>query len=525
MLSINPIINRFSRSRLRPRALIFWLLATLITVSFTFFITFLVARRQLDMEMVDAARKTLIPLMVIQGIILMLLGTGAVASGITQEKLDGVIDYQRMTPIHPRSKIFGYLFGLPLREYLMFAITLPFLMFAIIAGKVPLSAWLPFYMLFASSVLLYHMTGFTAAMISKRWRWSARIAQGLVIVLYFFLPQLSHLGIVFFEYLTVRPAINQYVFPLMNNSVEFADGLGAKKVPLFHWQLNSTVFSLLIQGCLLVLFYRMIERKWNQEAAPSLGKIGGSIAFAGALILALGNMWPSITGSPLDDSPYNLELSMMMVVSLPLAYGFLAMLVGLWVLKVISPERACFQRGQMRRKKFGWHRLPFTDDNATARPFVLAYALLSGSILLGIYFTMRKAGYYDDLPAQTWSPWKLSLTVSLTLLYFHSTREFLGGKNQMLLGLLVWIAPILLAIVITSASQDLPLLAYYALAISPWGLMIISGFYPAAALTDSDLHNMDSLLHAFIFGFLLIGGLTVYFQFKLWRWQLSIADK
>lgn len=525
MLRINPIITRYSCSRLRPRTLAFWLVATLITVAFTFFITFMVARRQLDMEMVDAARKTLIPLIVIQGIILMLLGTGAVASGVTQEKLDGVIDYQRMSPMHPRLKIFGYLFGLPLREYLMFAITLPFLMFAIIAGKVPLSAWVPFYLLFFSSVLLYHMTGFTAAMISKRWRWSARIAQGLVIILYFFLPQLSHLGIVFFEYLTVRPAISQHIFPLLLNKTESSEGLGTKMVPLFHWQLNSTLFSLLIQGCLLVLFYRMIERKWNQDAKPSLGKIGGSITLCGALLLALGNMWPRITGASLTETSNNSDLNMLMVISLPLAYGFLAMFVGLWVLKVISPERHYFQRGQMRRKKFGWRRLPLTDDDATARPFALAYAMLTGSILLGIYYAMRRAGYYDALAPEIWSPWKLTLTVSLTLLYFHSTREYLGGRNQLMLGLLVWIAPILMAIVITSASQELTQIAYFALAISPWGLMMISGFYPATGLSDHGIANLDALRHAFIFGWLLIGGLTAVFQFRLWRWQLSIANK
>lgn len=525
MLQMNPIIQRFSRSRLRVRPLTFWLLATFIAVAFTFFITFLVARQQMQMDIVEAARKTLVPLIVIQGIILMLLGTGAVASGITQEKLDGVIDYQRMTPMHPRLKIFGYLFGLPLREYLMFGITLPFLIFALIAGKVPISSWLPFYTLFLSSVLLYHMTGFTAAMISRRWRWSARISQGLVIVLYFFLPQLSHLGIVFFEYLTVRPAIAQYIFPLMYNNDVVRDSLGASKVPLFNVELSSTVFSLLIQGCLLVLFYRMIERKWNQDAAPSLGKVGGSITVVAVLVIALGNMWPSITGAGWEEGTVDPQQALPMVLELPLAFGFLAMLVSLWVLKVISPERLNFERGQLRRKKFGWARLPLTDDNASARTFALGYAILSAGFLLLIYYWMRKAGFYAILAPEAWAPWKLTLSVSLTLLYFHSTREFLGGKNQMLLGLAVWIAPILLAIVIFASSQELLSLAYFVMAASPWGLMIISGVFPMTTLGESGLPELEQLQGALTFGMVLIGGLTALFQFKLWRWQLLISNK
>ena len=63
-------------------------------------------------------------------IILMGLGTGQVASGLARERLEQLVDYQRMTPMTPTAKILGYLFGLPIREYFLFALTLPFLAFA-----------------------------------------------------------------------------------------------------------------------------------------------------------------------------------------------------------------------------------------------------------------------------------------------------------------------------------------------------------------------------------------------------------
>ena len=87
---------------------------------------------------VNGAREAFTVLLVLQGFFLMFLGTGRVASVTAEEKEAGLLDYQRMTPMNPFSKILGYLFGLPAREYFMFLITLPFLLHCMVVGKIPL---------------------------------------------------------------------------------------------------------------------------------------------------------------------------------------------------------------------------------------------------------------------------------------------------------------------------------------------------------------------------------------------------
>ena len=64
------------------------------------------------------------------------MGTGSVAGGISREAADGMVDYQRLTPMTPLSKIMGYLFGLPVREYVLFATTLPFTIYCIVVGNI-----------------------------------------------------------------------------------------------------------------------------------------------------------------------------------------------------------------------------------------------------------------------------------------------------------------------------------------------------------------------------------------------------
>ena len=55
---------------------------------------------------------------------------------MTAERDEGVIDYQRLIPMSPLSKVLGYLFGLPVREYVMFLATLPFTGWALVARAV-----------------------------------------------------------------------------------------------------------------------------------------------------------------------------------------------------------------------------------------------------------------------------------------------------------------------------------------------------------------------------------------------------
>ena len=101
----NPIVRRYAQSRLRPQGLGLWLLVVLLTAGFIFFLARSLVYQRSGLAMMDAVRTPLIPLFILQGVILFLLGTGQVAGAMTAEGDEGVLDYQRLAPMTPMAKV------------------------------------------------------------------------------------------------------------------------------------------------------------------------------------------------------------------------------------------------------------------------------------------------------------------------------------------------------------------------------------------------------------------------------------
>ena len=138
----NPIFRRYCQARLRLQGLG---VSALIVVLIAGFIVALVTSMGVGNHLTpeDAARTGIIPLLVLQAFILFVFGTAQVAGGMVAERDEGVIDYQRLIPMSPLAKVAGYLFGLPVREYVVFLVTLPFTAWLLWRGRVEWTVWLP----------------------------------------------------------------------------------------------------------------------------------------------------------------------------------------------------------------------------------------------------------------------------------------------------------------------------------------------------------------------------------------------
>lgn len=347
----NPILLRYCRSRLRWKILIPWMLVVLIVVTFAALFSYFVFKNKIGAGHELAVQGTLFPIIIIQGVILMLMGTSAVASGITQEDADGMTDYQRLTPMSPLAKILGYLFGLPIREYLLVGLTLPFTLFAVIEGGVSWVAVGSFYTVFLTSAILYHLTGFVAGTVLKKKQLAARVSSLLVVLLYLVLPLLSSFGYAFFEYLTFKPVATEQLADIPSNpysvdrtsrwrqeaaqararasavEIEVVDGeervivpeegvagrggdrpllrqhgeeLAADidrridHVPFFELKLSHIAFTLLIQLSLITTFIVIVYRKWRDPDMHPLGKKFAFLAFCLFEFILIGNALPLI---------------------------------------------------------------------------------------------------------------------------------------------------------------------------------------------------------------------------------------
>jgi hypothetical protein len=459
MLNKNPIFIRFCRSELRYKKAIFWYLLTFIATAFTVAVTYAPQVTQ-GRDPVDAARTALLPVMVIQGIILLFLGTGSIASGITREKVENVLNYQRLTPLPTRDKIIGYLFGLPVRHYVMFGITLPFLVFVLIVGRIPPSAFLPYYLIFFTSTLLYHFTGLVAGMISKKWRWSARISQGLIILLYFVLPQLSHIGLVFLEFLTVRPVFREKILPLIGDGGPIrVDGIGlmaGQSVPFFTITITGTLFSFIIQSGLIVLFVAIVARKWTADSVPAISKQMALYAFLGFSVLSLGNIWPNLTRAEgaLDIFQSGGDLGAeLAVMALPLILALVTTYLGFALMTSALPDPMQYKHGRIRAERLGRDKLNMFEDAAGGYPFIAGIFAIQALFFIIVFLTLDSAGYMEEINTSPVHGMWLLLGTGLSLFYFQGLKENFGTAMLALFILVGWAVPILVGILIVAVSQ------------------------------------------------------------------------
>ena len=118
------------------------------------------------------------------------------------------------------------------------------------------------------------------------------ISQTLMFVLYFVLPNLTGLGYVFFEYLTVRPVLYHKMGEILPDMARFRMRLD--HVDFFNFDLSIIGFSLVIQGLLFWVFAMVVYRNWRQESLHILGKHVTVIVYASIMLVLVGSMIPLI---------------------------------------------------------------------------------------------------------------------------------------------------------------------------------------------------------------------------------------
>jgi len=519
---MNPIFIRFCRSELRVKKAIFWYLLTVIVCAFTVAVIYVpqVTRGQ---DTVLAARAALLPMLIIQGIILLFMGTGSVASGIAREKVDQVLDYQRLTPLPVLKKILGYLFGLPVREYVLFAITLPFAGFVLIVGRIPPGDILPYYLVFFSSTLLYHLTGFVAGMISRKWRWSARISQGLIVLLYFVLPQLSHVGLVFLEFLTVRPVFAEQILPLIgdNPNVQMS-GVGlvaGKEVPFFMILVSGTLFSFFIQACLIALFMKIVARKWKSDTVPSFSKPMAVTTFAVFSLISLGNIWPNLTRTEgaLDIFQSSGDLNQAVaIVALPLVLALATTFLAFVLMVSALPDPMQFRQGRIRADRLQRNHLSPWEDEASGTQTCLIFIGVQACLLVVSFLTLHRAGYFEGIDANPLAGSLLVLTSALCLWYFRNLKESFGKSQLGLFVLIHWLVPILAAILLFAIpNETMRQPAFMIAATSPLALIPFSTTLLPPAETGGPEEILPIIHRALGFGILVLTVLTAWLQLRL----------
>ncbi len=473
----NPIFRRYCRSRLRARGLGVSLLIAVLIAGFMVAMASSIGVRS-GMDAQDAARTVIIPLMVLQSLILFVLGTAQVSGGMTAERDEGLIDYQRLVPMSPLSKVAGYLFGLPVREHVMFMATLPFTGWALWRGDVELNVWLPLYGIIFSSTLLYHFTGLITGTVARNRRWAFLASIGLVFCLYTIIPQMAKFGLVFFKYLTITPVFMENLPGLLPESAGAAVRVGQRLAPtvkFFGLDFSETVFTLFSQGGLILTFIVMLCRKWRRQESHLLGKPWATGFFIWLQALLLGNALPLIDPGNLFPSR---ELTRMVRLSnwqpkpeeallMSGVYGLFTLML-IWVLAgIITPTKDHQIRGWRRARKQGARALPLLGDASSGFGSVLVMAIAGA----GGWFLFTRA-----LVESRWFPghevpWSVFAYFTAVLFVggvgFQVLLEAKGGRFVSLLAIFVGVVPVMTGAVLSIISDRLIPAASWLIAVSP----------------------------------------------------------
>ncbi len=538
----NPIWGKSVHSRLRSKHIMSWGVIAFTITAFISVVTYLPAVER-GMKPEDAAKMMIIPIIIIQGVVMMLLGTGAVASQLSIEREKGLLDYQRMTPMSPSAKIIGYLFGLPVREYFLFALTLPFLGFAIAVGGISPMKMAHFYLVFFSSIWLYHMTGLVAGMASSKPRQAAMMTQGLVVLLYLILPILSRFGLTFFDYLTVRPTF----FAMVAGELESASpGIraaaeqqvtGLKQtgdIPFFNFELHSTIFTLMVQFFLLTFMYRVVQRKWKDEFSHPFSKLNALAFYSGVLFLVVGSLWPVLGERELSNQlmyQFGGEQGMP-----PALFFFFVLLVLLLVcgtgcllmISMITPNRFTQMRELRRAKKLGFSHVPFNTDGATSMPVALGITALTIVAYMILLRHADQTGWYLEKMSGLWNQIAPVLYLVCTALFIQAVRERYSGRAFIVSTFLLWMLPAFTMIILFAAFNAWAAGSYVGVVCPPVGFWLsLANFLESSEQLENSVpqftpDGVSPHLPAITgFGVGVYAVLAIMFQVRLRQWQVS----
>jgi len=490
----NPLFIKSLRSRLRRPQAVAWGIVTFVTCLFLF-LTIFVEGVQSGRDPHTRAGEFLPVLLVLQGFILAFNGVGAVAYGIAEEREQGLVDYQRLTPLSRGDKILGYLFGLPVREYFLFALTLPFVLITAIWGGVGWWTLGKLYGVFLLLVVVYHLAGLASGMISTRPRRATWFGRLLIAFIYLLLPWTAAFGFTAFGHLTLYPTLSGVLRSEWGTNLEAPWARGFDDATLFMGlEVDPTLFTIALQFFVGATLVATLMRKWQHDAKPALSKRQAVVVFAGVMLLVVGSLAPLlIDPRKLFAVAVALERggtreALMLVYYLFWAVcGALALLLVATV--VPAPDR--LTEGLRRARKHGRARLSPWADRAPGLWFAVALGALSaGAFAILVAFTSKSAtwfGGFEPGPGLVLPPFILACA----LVTFQGIRQVYGLRGLFFSVFLIVVFPGMASIVMgLFAGPDAAV--YVGMPSPPMGIGIASAF----AFDLSELSRPDFVVGA-----------------------------
>ena len=417
-------------------------------------------------------------LTILQGIILVIMGASQVSSAVGGAKVSGILDFHRVSPLTPTELTLGFFFGAPIREYVLFACTLPFVVLFMAFGVPSVHGFIQLVIFMVAIAWVFHGVALLNSLIAKGQR-SARGAVGVVV---FFV-------LVFFNMMRMGRFIPSAALFDEDSRLTF-----------FGYSLPWLAVILFYVAYVLFFLYLASRRKMASERIHPLSKPQAIAALVSLSVLLLAGIW---------ENDYH---GILEIVAL-----YLLVITALLSILMVTPNQAEYFKGLWRAKKQGRSHLPWWDDLSINRVFlviacaiVLATATAAGSVVgddqSGAFGTRSFPGNF---------PLAIAIGVLVVAYFGMALQYFLlrfgrrGVTYFALFLFLAWLVPLVAGTVLAMASMrgDGGVESQVAFSLSP-----ISGIgMVAAPAFDQSLRPAiqgpaitPALLFTFVFNSLLI---------------------
>ena len=318
----NPILVKHMRSRLRKQAL-----SAAIVVVFVLCICIAWAGIQLQSLSNGGTFGLLLGL---QSVILIVMGATQVGTAVGAARASGILDFHRVSPLTPTELTLGFFFGAPIREYVLFACTLPFSLFFLAFGTPSVHGFVQLMILLLACAWLFHGLALLNALLAKA-RANPRGVVGLVIFVVFFAGNLI-VG--------------------MSRSAALVD----MDLRLSFYGISLPWLAVVVLHLAVVLYFIFLaaRRKMGSERIHPLSKPQSIAALASLAVLLVGTIWRREE-----------------FVILEIATLYLLVITAILLLMMVTPNLPEYDKGLWRARRMGLAHLPWWDDLSLNRVFLM----------------------------------------------------------------------------------------------------------------------------------------------------------
>lgn len=414
-------------------------------------------------------------LFALQAIILVVIGASQVGSSVGAARASGILDFHRVSPLTPTELTLGFFFGAPVREYVLFACTLPFSALCLAFGTPSVHGFVQLMILLIASAWLFHGLALLNALLGKP-RANPRGIVGMVIFLVFFGGQL---------------------FAGASRSAALVDT--GMRLSFYGLSLPWLAVVLLHIGALLYFVYLCARRRMHSERIHPLSKIQAITALATAAVLMVGNIWNREQYAVLE-----------------LVTLYLLVITSILLVLMVTPSRAEYFKGLWRARKQGRAHLRWWDDLALNRVF-----LAIACVIVLITATLASSGAIESVPMglaanQALGSFPLAIAVGvLVAAYFGLGHQFFslqfGARGKLYFALFlffVWLIPLVSGTIMLASLPSTSERASQVL----FGLSPVAGIGMSATVAGTEAYSSavkaaaitPALLFTFVFNSLLI---------------------